>query len=339
MINGHGDDLHLFKGQIKYNFSSNVYYKGCAPELLKLLANSVQQIQNYPSPLANELSERVAEKYSLTPQQVLFGNGATELFYLIAHCFTGKSAGIVAPTFAEYEDACKLHQLSISFFNSKNIFEQKQLPDLVFICNPNNPDGVVFAIQALETLFQQHPNTTFVVDEAYIEFTVAIPSLITQINQHPNLILIRSLTKTFAIPGLRLGYLVGNQQQVAALMNFKMPWTVNQLAIIAGKYILDHYDRLCFNPTILLQEANHFRQQLQSISEIEVIPSHTSYGLLNLQQGTASEVKYYLADQHQILVRDASNFNGIKGEKIRVSCQDQLVNHKLIEGLKNYFSN
>ena len=268
-----------------------------------------------------------------------FGNGATELFYLIAHYFKGKSAGIVAPTFAEYEDACRLYQLSIELFTSENILSQTSLPELVFICNPNNPTGFVFSPEKLEKLFQQHPNTTFVVDEAYIEFTTAITSLVSKINQHSNLIIVRSLTKTFAIPGLRLGYLIASKKLVTTLTSFKMPWTVNQLAIAAGIYILEQYDKLCFNPIGLIKETNYFHHQLQSISHLEVIPSLTSYVLVDLQKGTAADLKNYLANHHQILVRDASNFNGILGEKIRVSCQEETVNQKLIEGLKDYFSN
>ena len=203
MLNGHGDDLHSVEGEIKYNFSSNVYYKGCPLSLLDEIAINTHKIQSYPSPVASELNVLAAKKFKLNKKQFLFTNGATEAFYLIAQLFSKKKAAIVAPTFSEYEDACRIFNLKYQLISRNEIKDNDA--DLVFICNPNNPDGAVFSKNELIQFLKVKPNTIFVIDEAYIEFTNATTSIIPLIEEYSNLIVVRSLTKTFTIPGLRLG--------------------------------------------------------------------------------------------------------------------------------------
>ncbi|WP_299778769.1 aminotransferase class I/II-fold pyridoxal phosphate-dependent enzyme [uncultured Formosa sp.] len=332
MLNGHGDDLHLIEGEIKHNFSSNVYYKGCPKMLLEEISKNINQIQSYPSPSANELNVLAAKKFQLNSEQFLFTNGATEAFYLIAQLFSNKTAAIVAPTFAEYEDACKIFNLNYELIASTEL--QNTKADLVFICNPNNPNGNVFFKNELEFLFQQKPETTFVIDEAYIEFTTRIESIVLLTTKYSNIIIVRSLTKTFTIPGLRLGYVVSNASIITKLLSLKMPWSVNLLAIKAGEFILKNYDMLQFNASELLEETTFFRKQLSELKGIKVCESNTSYFLVELLHKSAKELKHYLIKEHQILVRDATNFNKLKGEYIRLSTQSKDINNVLIQILK-----
>ena len=160
MLNGHGDDLHLINGQIKHNFSSNVFYKGCSKDLLDEIATQIPQIQSYPSPTANELNELAAKKFQLDSNQFLFTNGATEAFYLIGHLFANKTAAIIAPTFAEYEDACKNFNLNYKLISHKELKDVNT--DLVFICNPNNPNGDIFTTDELDFL----PNQSLLLRES-----------------------------------------------------------------------------------------------------------------------------------------------------------------------------
>lgn len=334
MLNGHGDDLHLIEGVIKHNFSSNVYYKGCPKVLLDEISKHVDQIQSYPSPTASELNKLAAKKFKLNSEQFLFTNGATEAFYLIAQLFSHKKAAIVAPTFAEYEDACKIFQLNYQLISRTELKDTNA--DLVFICNPNNPNGAVFSKNDLELLFQQKPNTTFVIDEAYIEFTNRAESIVSLTNKYINLLVVRSLTKTFTIPGLRLGYIVSNVSIIAELLNLKMPWSVNQLAIKAGEFIFNNYDTLLFNNSQLIEEATIFKNQLAKLKGIKVIESNTSYFLVELLYKTARELKEHLIVKHQILIRDATNFNGLEGEYIRLSTQSKDANNTFTQALKEW---
>lgn len=334
MIKGHGDDRYLYNVEIKHNFSSNVYYKGCPPELLTRIASAVQSIENYPSPAAEELNEAAAKKFQLSSNQFLFANGATEAFYLIAQLFSGASAAIVAPTFSEYEDACKIHGLDYHLVDKTTL--TPSLYQLVFICNPNNPDGSIIPNSELTRLMEAAPNTTFVIDEAYIEFTDQLESMVPFVDRFNNLIVVRSLTKTFAIPGIRLGYIVTSSGTIEQLLSQKMPWSVNALAVEAGLQLFANYDRWLFNVRELLDETGVFIRALSTIPWLKLEPSHTNYFLAELKKGTASDLKDYLAMQFGILIRDATNFHPLNGEYIRLATQSQAANASLIKALQSW---
>ncbi|SEE59789.1 threonine-phosphate decarboxylase [Tenacibaculum sp. MAR_2010_89] len=334
MLNGHGDDLHLIEGKIKHNFSSNVYYKGCPKSLLDEISRNVHRIESYPSPIANELNELAAKKFLLHSNKFLFTNGATEAFYLIAQLFSAKKAAIVAPTFAEYEDACSIFKLDYQLISRTEVKDTNA--DLLFICNPNNPTGTIFSKKELELLFKEKPRTTFVIDEAYIEFTNNLESVASLTTTHTNLIVVRSLTKTFTIPGLRLGYIISNTSNISALLALKMPWSVNTLAIKAGEFIFNNYKTLQFNASELLEETSIFKKELEQVKGIKVCESNTSYFLIELLNRSAKELKKYLIEKHQILIRDATNFNNLEGEHIRLSTQSKATNQLLIQALKEW---
>ncbi len=334
MLNGHGDDLHLIEGVIEYNFSSNVYYKGCPKPLLDEIAIHTHKIQSYPSPIASELNTLAAEKFQLHKKQFLFTNGATEAFYLIAQLFSGKKAAIVAPTFSEYKDACRIFNLNYQLISRKEIKDQNA--DILFLCNPNNPDGTVFSKNQIEQFLIDQPTTLFVIDEAYIEFTNSTTSVVSLTKKYLNLIVVRSLTKTFTIPGLRLGYIVSNVSYIDALLHLKMPWSVNLLAIKAGEYIFNNYSDLQFEVSKLLEETQTFKNNLKQIKGIRVCESTTSYFLVELLTGSAKDLKAYLIKNHRILIRDATNFNPLKGQYIRLSVQDKKANRLFIEALKKW---
>jgi len=336
MINGHGDDLHQYDNKIEHNFSSNVYYKGCPPSLINKLQNTFNHIENYPSPLASELNLLAADYFKLDKGQFLFTNGATEAFYLIAQNSIGKTATIVRPTFSEYEDACRINKVETQYISWNEIETAKFTTDLAFICNPNNPNGFTLSKPSIKRTLQAFPNTHFIIDEAYIEFTNVIESALPLIKNYKNLSIVRSLTKTFAIPGLRLGYLVTNSDYINQLLKIKMPWTVNSMSIEAGKFIFNNYSSLSFDVSTLLNETKEFKTAIDNIDYLEVVPGSTTYFLVKLKKGKAADLKKYLIEFHQILIRDATNFNGLEGQYIRLSVQSKSTNALLIAALKKW---
>lgn len=336
MIVGHGDDLFQFNTKILHNFSSNVYYKGCSSELKKALIAKISSIENYPSPIAQELNKLAADHFKLNENQFLFTNGATEAFYLITQSTCHKKAIIVGPTFAEYEDACKNHKLAYDVVYKTAFFTMDLNDCLVFICNPNNPDGSVFSVSEITDLVKKFPTATFIIDEAYIEFCTETGSVVDFISTYNNLTVVKSVTKTFAIPGLRLGYIISNNTFINSVLRYKLPWTVNSMAIAAGNYIFNNYEQLLFDSKELLSETLHFKNALNNIPNFKVIQGFTTYFLIELEKGSASLLKNYLINEHQILVRDATNFNLIKGEFIRISVQTEQANKQLIKALKQW---
>lgn len=336
MLNGHGDDLYAYPN-IRFNFSSNVYYNGCPEDLIQVLQNGIKKrVANYPSPVAEELSKMAADFHNHKEENVLFFNGATEAFYTIAHCFQGKSALVFGPTFSEYEDACRTHGLVIDWTERTRFEHCSSSADLAFLCNPNNPDGAIADRTTIEDFMRRNPETYLVVDEAYIGFTKSVNSVIDLCNDFDRLIVVRSLTKVFGIPGLRLGYVIGATEFIDRLKQKKMPWSVNGLAILAGEYIFENYKELHFSVEALLEEMIDFKEALSSIDYLELLPTSTTYVLAELKKGKASELKHFLVTEHDILVRDATNFTGIQGEFIRLSLQSKDANDALVQALRKW---
>lgn len=335
MIQGHGDDWYNY-ANIRHNFSSNVYDGGINSTLVSHLNSHWPSLAHYPSPDARELSVAAANRLKLKPEQLLFTNGATEAFYLLAQCHVRKKALIVIPSFAEYEDAAKIHGQEIRFASYHEFAHGSITEDIVWFGNPNNPDGSVMSLEAIEALLQAYPRTLFMVDEAYMDFTEATASCISLISGYDNLIIVKSLTKTFAIPGLRLGYFISAEENIKKLAALKMPWTVNALAIMAGKFIFENYDQLIFDVGKLTERTHRFRAQLSAIDWLELLPSATHYFLAGLRVGSAAILKKTLAEKHGILIRDATNFRGLSGEYIRLAVQAEASNQQLIKALKSW---
>ncbi|SFD48049.1 threonine-phosphate decarboxylase [Chitinophaga sp. CF118] len=335
MLNGHGDDRYLFGKEITADFSSNVYYDGVSDGLKKQLAASLEKVNNYPEANAQSLQKSLAAWHGIDPEQVLVTNGATEAFYLIAHAYRNKSATIIIPAFAEYEDACSANDIAIQYLlwadvSATTVFNT----DLVFFGNPNNPTGAIFPKGMIKEMLAGNPATVFVIDEAYIDFTRERASMVESIGK--NLIIVKSLTKTYSIPGLRLGYLLSDIAIIQKILKYKMPWSVNALAIEAGIYITQHREALPLE--ILLQDTAELIKQLRQIDGITVLDSHTNFLLCRTNKGTAAALKLFLLDTYGILIRDAANFRSLSPAHFRVATQTSDKNALLVKGISTWMN-
>ncbi|HEY6913356.1 MAG TPA: aminotransferase class I/II-fold pyridoxal phosphate-dependent enzyme [Paludibacter sp.] len=331
MINGHGDEIQT---ELIANFSSNVWYGADNSALYQHLSTSLPQIARYPEADAHSLKLALATQNEVEASQIIVCNGSTEAFYLIANAFSGKKSLIVTPTFSEYADACRIHNHIVYQTNRNNISEniERLQPDLVWICNPNNPDGHCFTATELIQLFCCFPISTFIIDQAYIDFTLTEANIIPEIPHCNNVIVVQSLTKRFAIPGLRLGYIVSSKESINNIEKYKMPWSVNSLAIEAGKYILNGANK-DFKVEVWLKKSILFRKQINDLGNYETFETTTPYFLVKLKRGKAKDLKSFLLKEH-ILIRDATNFEGLEGEFIRICTLSTELNNLLLLNLK-----
>ncbi|MDW7694371.1 aminotransferase class I/II-fold pyridoxal phosphate-dependent enzyme [Flammeovirgaceae bacterium SG7u.111] len=334
MLHGHGDDAYLFDREIVADFSTNVWHKGTDQRLLNYLLQQQKKIGNYPEPSAESLAKAIASFHQLEETHALPTNGATEAFYLLAHWNRESPATIFYPTFAEYEDACLLHRCQMTYLPYRTINELPTLPKgMAFICHPNNPDGRATELSTLKKLIQQNEQTLFVIDEAYIDFAPSVESTVPYIKELENLVVVKSLTKTFAMPGLRLGYVLGNEKVIRELTRLKMPWSVNALAVEAGKFIMDNYDALKPDMGNILSEKAALITALAKIHDLEISPSHTHYFLLKHKAQKAADLKLKLVNEHGILIRNASNFRGLSEFHFRLATLSTNKNQLLLDAL------
>jgi len=302
---------------------------------------------NYPDPDAKMLRIKIGEHVGVSPDSIVCGNGSTELIYLLVRAVRPKGVLIPEPTFSEYERACAtshpkievgyhlLDEESSFVLDPDKLIRDmvdrmgSDLPgDMVFVCNPNNPTGRL--VTRADMLRVAHAarecKCTLVVDEAFVDFCPDA-SLVKEVARNPYLVVLRSLTKFYALSGLRIGYAVLPPSILAAVKESKEPWTVNTLAQAAGAAVLGDaaYQRETFR--VIGEQKAHLEKGFRRLG-ISYCPSAANYYLLRLDR--AQEVSAFLKAKG-ILVRDCSNFMGLDETYIRVAVKGGKDNTRLIE--------
>ena len=334
MIEGHGDDLYKYGKKIVSNFSSNVYNRIDHSGLYQRLNERLYTICSYTEPMTYSLESEIARRYSLTPRQVCVTNGATEAIYLIAQVFQGRISAVLGPTFSEYADACRVHRHKVKPFYSLDALPEDA--ELVWICNPNNPTGEVRNKEDLKALVDSHPDKLFIFDQSYEYFTLKSLLGIKEAASFPNVILLHSMTKQYAIPGLRVGYFTASEGLTDDVRCRRMPWSVNSLAIEAAKYLLEEGDGISADIPQLLAERERLTNLLLATGMLEIWPTDTHYMLIKLRMGKAAALKDFLAVNHGILIRDASNFEGLDERFFRIATQTPEENDKLVKAISEW---
>lgn len=334
MIHGHGDDLPFDDHSVSLNFSSNVYRQPRLNELFTHLGKCWNRVRSYPEPVPETAERIVAESLRLASENVCLTNGATEAIYLVAQAFSGRRSCILAPTFSEYADACRLHCHKVRF-----IYSLDRLPadaDIVWLCNPNNPTGAVIPHADMEQTVRQHPHTLFVIDQSYEDFTLERLFGAAEAAALPNVILLHSMTKTYGIPGLRVGYLTACPEMADRIRRVRMPWSVNALAMEAAIYLVRHEADFRPDTGFLLEERERVAARLEALRLAEVWPGQTHFLLARLRMGVASALKGYLLREHGILIRDAGNFEGLDGRYFRIAVQGREADDRLLAAIQEW---
>lgn len=341
MIEGHGDDSYKYNRPIIANFSSNVYSKVDLSILKAHLCARISSIGNYPEPEPSTLESYLAKRHHLPDSSVCVTNGATEAIYLIAQTFRGTNTAILQPTFSEYADACRMHGHRVSsIYQLPTGNEGYLLPEgirMLWLCNPNNPTGTVASKEYLMELIRHNSQVCFVIDQSYEYFTLRPLFSPVEAAEFPNVLLLHSMTKRYAVPGLRLGYITATSGLLHSLRANRMPWSVNQLAIEAGLHLLEHDVPNPLDMAAYLQETNRLRTSLEALGGLEAWATETHFMLVRLRFGKASALKDYLATKHGILIRDASNFDGLDEHFFRIATQTREENNLLIDAIAQWF--
>lgn len=336
--------LGLTPGQPVRDFSANLNPLGPPTWLDEHLPSLWQGIDRYPDPDYYTARCAIAEAQGLDASQVLLTNGGAEAIFLAAALHTGRRAAIVQPTFAEYARACQHYRLTV-----RNIFlspdfaidetrtlEAMSEADVVFLCRPNNPSGTLVPralIDKMLAMGQAH-GTCLVVDEAFIDF-IEDPSesLTPLLAEYPHLILLRSLTKLYAIPGLRLGYLLGAPDVVARATEVQMPWSVNAPAAALVAPLLADGDFVTCTHAWLRRELDRLQPALERLA-FDVSPTRVNFYLLrDRRQPRSSEALLRFLANAGILARPTHNFPGLEDGWLRLAVRSAEDNDCLLSAL------
>ena len=217
----------------------------------------------------------------------------------------------------------------------------QRLPDdvrMLWLCNPNNPTGTVADKEYMRGLIEHNPQVCFIIDQSYEFFTLCPLFSPAEAAEYPNVLLLHSMTKRYAIPGLRLGYVTGSSGLLERLRTNRMPWSVNRLAIEAGLFLLENDVPEPVDVAAYLQETARLGKALKAVGGLDVWDTQTHFMLVQLRMGKASALKEYLAREHGILIRDASNFAGLDERFFRIATQTPEENDRLVAAIEEFMA-
>lgn len=341
----HGGDI--YRNQIRLDFSVNTNPLGMPDPVKEALHQAVEEAENYPDIRAQALSAAVAEQLQVRKEQLVFGNGASELFHAVLHAIKPSKILIPVPSFLGYEEAAKAIDCEVIFYEMKkeeNFCLTDRILDvldenisLVFLANPNNPVGNLVEPELIFQIAEKcrQCDITLVLDECFMELTgkEQTYSFLKRLDEFPNVVVIRAFTKLYAIPGVRLGYLVC-EQNLAEKIRLQLPeWNLSVFAQRAGVAAIKEQEYIV-RAVVCIQTQRQFLLEELQAAGCSVFDSDADYLLFY------SEMPLYeLFLQRGILIRDCSNFRGLQRGYYRIAVKSEEQNRMFAEVLREIHEN
>ena len=346
-MNKHGGYFGEEKKKV-IDFSVNINPLGVPERLISELKESLTELVRYPEIDGESAKKVLSKKLNVENESLILGNGATELIYLFARAFRPEKVMIVQPTFTEYNRAFELNGGSVINFNTDEkkdfninidslINELNRIkPKALVICNPNNPTGVFTNKETLKPVLDvlKEIAACLFIDESFIDFTDK-ETFSSLINNY-QIFILRSMTKTYAIPGLRLGYGLASKEIVAEMNKLKEPWTLNSLALSAVPVLLEDAEYMAKMKEWHIKENEFLFNELNSINGLKVYKSEANFFLCKLSLASAQSLKQYMLSRN-IFIRTCEDFYCLDDDYVRLAVRSREENELLIKCLKDYF--
>ena len=332
------------------DFSVNTNPLGLPEGIADIVSENTDAILRYPDPSSEQLKKRLSVLHGAGPERITVGNGSMELIYIIPRALKIKKSLIVIPTFSEYEFALKLNNSKPIFFKTKEKDDFRishteiagYLPQsgALFLCNPNNPTGSLLRSDEILQLLRicKNRGAILILDEAFIEFTEESENtaIVSEAIKNRSLVILRSLTKFFAIPGLRLGYAIGHKMTIEKIAKFQYPWNVNGLAQLVGEKVLTDKDYMDRTRLFVAEERQYIVKKLKTVKGLKTYPSSANFILCKLQntQIKSSTVLTGHLLRDCIYIRGCENFRGLNDRFFRIAVRKRHDNNRLINSIE-----
>lgn len=331
------------------DFSANINPLGMPESLKQAMIENLACAERYPDVEYQQLHQALAAHHGVPASWILAGNGETESIFTLVHGLKPRRAMVVAPGFAEYRRAletidCQIETYALREEDGWQLTERilssltTEL-DCLFLCTPNNPTGLLPERALLDVIAARCRTLgiALILDEAFIDFIADEPGFIADLKHNPHVWVLRSLTKFYAIPGLRLGYVLnGDERAVARLRKHQMPWSINAFAALAGERVLNDHDYQQATLRWLAREGQRLYQALDEIDGLTVYPGRANYLFLRCERADI-ELQYALLQQ-RVLIRSCANYPGLDGRYFRVAVRSEAENQRLLAALRQVLS-
>jgi len=331
------------------DFSASINPLGPPPSAHKAFVKSYGEISRYPDPYGDKLKKALAERHGMSPAEVLVGNGSTQLIYLLCAALRPRRALVVGPAFSEYANALVLaganvRQMSFAGADGFQFSTQRLMAawdkdcDIVFLATPNSVTGQLIPKTEIESIARVAltRKSIVVIDEAFIDF-VEKESVKTLVRQNPYLIVLRSLTKYYAMPGLRLGYLLGEARRVAQLASYQEPWSVNTPALSVALACLKDAGFTMKTERWLEKERRFLSRNLTALAGFRPFPSQINFLLVKIDRNgiDALQLRSFLS-RKKILIRACDSFAGLGADYFRIAVKRRKDNLRLLAALREW---
>ena len=345
----HGGNLRAFalRFQIPENeildFSSNINPLGIPDSVRRLYLESVKELSRYPDPSSTELCREITRHFLVQPENVIAGNGSMALLGLAVRALAPKRALLIEPCFSEYrrlleQQSAEVHSILLrqeEDFNFKlsEIFKALPGKDLLIFGHPNNPTGTALGRSEILHLFgeAERQGVFVVVDEAFADWVPEI-STANEVRKRSNLLVVRSLTKFFALAGIRSGFALGPSRLISAMKNYQETWSVNRLAEKLSVAALRDKGFQDKSREWFQKESLEFRKALEALGAFKVYPSLASFFLIRLSQNAESPLDFL--GRNGICIRPAQNFRGLDSFYFRTAVRLSHQNQFLVQSLQ-----
>jgi threonine-phosphate decarboxylase len=352
---GHGGDVFDAARRLNVplseliDFSASINPLGISSRAIRRLKREVDLARHYPDRAQQELRELIATRHRIDPRCILFGNGATQLLHLIPRCLKPGKALLLAPGFSEYCNAllherCRIYYYSLK---AKNKFQLQvarflqSIPrsiEMIVLANPNNPTGQLLGERELNDVVEYCGNRGhyLLVDESFLDFT-AQRSLSRLASRSDHLIVVRSLTKFYALAGLRIGYVVASRPLIRNFATRLEPWSVNSLALVAAAESVRDTEYQKRSLDWIQHERSRLLSELQRLAWLEPFPSQTNFLLVEIKHPSITGRQLQRAlEKNRILIRDSAGFHGLGPQFIRLAVRNHRENQLLITSLQAF---
>lgn len=347
----HGGDIYSADSPLGYwlDFSANINPLGLADSVKKAIMEHIDGLVHYPDPKGRALKQAIADCCGVPVESVVLGNGAAELFYVYFHAERPAEVLLPVPSFSEYERAAHCSGAAIRYFflreeqsfhlDFAELAEAVESCRTVVLGNPNNPTGELLSREAVEDFVScaAEQGVDVIVDESFLDFRQDkhLYTVCDLTGKYANLLVISSMTKAFAIPGIRLGYAIAGKRMVSLLEAHKDTWNVNSLAQAAGIAALSDTSYREQTLSYTGAAAEKMYRELRDFSRLMVYRPTVNFVLINIEgYGMTSEDLTAGMKHRGILVRDCSNYPGLDNRFVRVAVRSSGENSIMLEALR-----
>lgn len=352
----HGSDLEKIesiygiKKEEITSFSANVNPLGISPLLREKLADKIDAITTYPDREYTSLRKCIADYCGTEYENIIVGNGSTELISLFIQVRHPQKTVIIGPTYSEYERSVTLEGGASLYYplkeednfqlNTNTLIEKlNETVDLLIICNPNNPTSSAIERREMRKILDacKEYGIFVMVDETYVEFSNNYEAVnaVPLTAYYNNIIILRGTSKFFAAPGLRLGYAItGNRDLIDYINTHKNPWMINSLAVVAGESMFQDQDYITKTKQLISTERNRMYQKLLAHPDFKPYPANANFILVRLlNEDLTSEYLFDKAIREKMMIRDCSTFPFLDNRYIRFCIMSPEMNDKLLDCL------